>query len=204
MSIVKLLNPRDRIVAVPLALIETAVFFCVLSSAYFLLVSLVYQVLAADELRLAVLDPGTWFGPLPAWLWIIEGGVYMLLVTVYWAPGERLVNDSEVLAFAIFLLLAALTFAVFNYDAVRSVGSTVWSAWTGQVDEAGPPTDGAPDGAAPAATPPATDTAPATAAAATTGAETSPAADTTPATASATEPADTGPATSTATAPVSE
>lgn len=204
MSIVKLINPRDRIVAVPLALIETAVFFCVLSSAYFLLVSLVYQMLAAEELRLAVLDPGTWFGPLPAWMWIIEGGVYMLLITVYWAPGERLVNDSEVMAFAIFLLLAALTFAVFNYGAVSSVGDTVWNAWTGQVADAEAPADGAPEGAAPAATTPAADTAPDTAAATTMVADTAPAADTAPTTASATGRPDTGPATSAATAPVSE
>jgi len=43
------------------------------------------------------------FGSLPWWMWVIEGLVYLFILTVYWAPGEDAAMDAcELRAFALF------------------------------------------------------------------------------------------------------
>jgi len=49
------------------------------------------------------------FGSLPWWMWVIEGLVYLLILTVYWAPSEdAAMNQCELRAFVIFACVAAV------------------------------------------------------------------------------------------------
>jgi hypothetical protein len=66
----------------------------------------------------------------PVWGWILAGGVYLLIVTIYWAPGEKEENEAELLAFVLFLvatLLVGGAWLQWRYHALSATAKTFWS-----------------------------------------------------------------------------
>ena len=55
----------------------------------------------------AAVEPakGSWLTTTPAWMWIIAAVGYVLLVTLYWAPGDQQLDDTELRAFGVFVVV---------------------------------------------------------------------------------------------------
>ena len=95
------------------SLIESLVFLA-LTSAYFAGVPRLWSLLTG--------------GP-SAWAWVIPGAVYLAGVTIYWAPGEEKVNESEIRGFVVAVLLVALVGAVYieaKHGLLSAAVATFW------------------------------------------------------------------------------
>ena len=108
MSILKALGIRS----VVLSFLEVGLFFLVITPLYFSLLATVYALVsgqgsrldwAVTVLPLAPASLGRWAGILPVWMWALELIGYLLLVTIYWAPGEERVDRAELGGLMIFL-----------------------------------------------------------------------------------------------------
>ena len=98
-----------------LSIMEVAVFLA-LSVAYFMFLPRVYGLLA-ERLDLSSTT-------VPIWVWVLMGGLYLLIVTVYWLPGEKPSNDTELLAFVIVIaavLVVGAVYAETKYDILSNL-----------------------------------------------------------------------------------
>jgi len=110
-GIVRRLRIEDRTIATVLSFVEMIVFFGVISTAYFALMCGAYVRIAAwaDTDLLQGVGYGDWPGLLPAWMWIVSGLLYLLLITLYWAPSQDAqVNQAELRGFVLFLVVIAV------------------------------------------------------------------------------------------------
>ena len=67
--------------------------------------------------------------PVPVWVWIVLGALYLLIVTIWWAPGADADNETELHAMAIVfavVLLAGAVYAEYQHGAVSGVASEFW------------------------------------------------------------------------------
>jgi hypothetical protein len=117
MSLLKRLGIHSAV----LSFVEIVLFFLVITGLYFGLLSSLYAVVAGSAAKVSAsmvfvpLMPsnlGDWAGILPAWMWILEGLGYLLLITIYWSPGEAEVDESELRGFVIFVVTALVALAV--------------------------------------------------------------------------------------------
>jgi len=90
MSMLRHFGIKDKIAYTALSFIEIALFFAASFGAFY-----------------ALYRRATTAG-VPVWAWILAGGVYLLIVTIYWAPGEKDQNEAELRAFVLFLLVAVV------------------------------------------------------------------------------------------------
>jgi len=75
------------------------ILFLGLSAAYFLGLPRLYQALFG--------------GAAPGWLWFVLGLLYLLIVTIWWSPGEQADNDVELRALTVVFLLAIVVAGVY-------------------------------------------------------------------------------------------
>jgi len=111
MSLSVWLGVRGRYATFLVALVEQAFFFTVVTSLYFVAVRALYQWFAPGPVRVGwetFVNPPAWFAGLPPWMWLLQGAGYLLLITIYWAPGREEANSMEVTAFAVLLGLAVI------------------------------------------------------------------------------------------------
>ena len=113
MSVLVRLGVRSTI----LSLIETCWFFLVMTPVYFIVVSCVYALASRQWQGFAELVGASGvlassFKILPVWMLIVEGLGYLLLITIYWAPGQAEANTAEVRALALFLAMAVVALVV--------------------------------------------------------------------------------------------
>ncbi|MCE5325138.1 MAG: hypothetical protein LLG01_01865 [Planctomycetaceae bacterium] len=71
------------------------------------------------------------FTEVPVWLWFVQGGVYLLLVTIYWAPVGEGVNEIELRALVLTMLAALIAAAAANFALVSGLAETFWNIITG-------------------------------------------------------------------------
>lgn len=87
-----------------------------------------------------------WLASTPVWMWIIAGVGYVLLVTLYWAPGDGKLDDAELRAFAVFVavvVIGGLVFVNVQYDgAVTSQLKLFWTIVSGHYQPSSPATAG--------------------------------------------------------------
>lgn len=120
-----------------LAALETAVFFCVLVPAWLLLAALAYRALpaaAGGRTESAPGGPLGWLGTLPVWMWMIQGAGVLLLLTLYWVPGEEETSRIELGGLVRFLVIAAgilVAWAQLTGGLVTDFLSTYWQALGG-------------------------------------------------------------------------
>ena len=112
---------------------------------YFSLLATVYALVsgqgsrldwAVTVLPLAPASLGRWAGILPVWMWALELIGYLLLVTIYWAPGEERVDRAELGGLMIFLVVAVvggLAWVDYRHKAVYTAVETFWRIVTGQM-----------------------------------------------------------------------
>jgi hypothetical protein len=141
MSILKALGVRSMV----LSFLEVAMFFVVFTQVYFLLLAVPYALavkaggqLAAWMLFLPLLPSslGQWGGILPVWMWAVELAGYVLLVMIYWSPGEAPVDRAELGGLVIFLIVAVvggLAYADYRYRAVEDAAQIFWRILSGQM-----------------------------------------------------------------------
>jgi hypothetical protein len=67
---------------------------------------------------LSLLTLGELFGSMPWWMWVIEGGLYLLLVNGYWISGDSDLDRCEVRAFGVFALMVAAGLLVVHWRAI--------------------------------------------------------------------------------------
>lgn len=65
----------------------------------------------------------------PVWMWILAGGAYLLIVTIYWAPGEKEDNEVELRAFVLFLVVALVVGGVLLESFFGAVSGTAKTFW---------------------------------------------------------------------------
>ncbi len=141
MSIFKALGMRSIV----LSFLEVGVFFLVITPLYFSVLATSYALLSGPVGRLdwsmvvLPLSPvglGQWGGILPVWMWAVELAGYLLLVTIYWAPGDSSLDRAELGGLVIFLVVAVvggLAWLDYRYRAVREAAETFWRIVTGQM-----------------------------------------------------------------------
>ncbi|MCE5278669.1 MAG: hypothetical protein ABFD92_13315 [Planctomycetaceae bacterium] len=71
------------------------------------------------------------FTEVPVWLWFVQGAVYLLLVTIYWAPAGEGINEIELRALVLTMLAALVAAGVANFALVRGLAKTFWNIITG-------------------------------------------------------------------------
>lgn len=59
-------------------------------------------------------------GTAPWWVWIIEGLLYLLLITIYWAPGQSDQDKCELRAFGLFLLTVVVAAIVVYWSQIAA------------------------------------------------------------------------------------
>jgi hypothetical protein len=138
MSILKALGIRSM----ALSFLEVLVFFLVLTQVYFLLLAVPYAlaIRAGGQLNAGmVLLPliptslGQWGAILPVWMWAVELAGYVLLVTIYWAPGDSGLDRAELGGLVIFLVAAVVGGLVYEYRAVGEAVDMFWRILSGQM-----------------------------------------------------------------------
>ncbi|MHC4982141.1 MAG: hypothetical protein ACYTF6_03105 [Planctomycetota bacterium] len=105
MSLMRILGVRNSL----LSFVETVVFFGVAVPAYFLITGMIYVgiAVAAGEVPTKTFHSlGSLFGALPVWMWVIQGAVLLLLIVIYWTPGDEELNRIEVRSLVCFFVLA--------------------------------------------------------------------------------------------------
>ncbi len=71
---------------------------------------------------------------LPIWGWILLGAAYLVLVTIWWSPGEKADNEKELLAFAIVAAGTVIVGGIFiqaKYGTLLRLWSTFWEIMLG-------------------------------------------------------------------------
>jgi len=58
------------------------------------------------------------------WMWFIQGGLYLLLVTVYWAPGDKGVNENELRALVLMMILTIVVLGIRYWEGVMGFVDT--------------------------------------------------------------------------------
>jgi len=111
MSLLRHFGIKDRVVYTVLSFVEITVFFALSVLAFYGLY------------RLAVT------AGVPVWAWILAGGAYLLIVTIYWAPGEKQDNEAELRAFVLFLVVALVVggcLLEMYYKGLSATWNTFW------------------------------------------------------------------------------
>lgn len=70
---------------------------------------------------------------MPIWMWVILGVVYLLIVTVWWAPGSEKDDKTELIALSIVsatTLVAVGIVIEWQYEAVSDVAREFWNILT--------------------------------------------------------------------------
>ena len=65
----------------------------------------------------------------PVWGWILAGAAYLLIVTVYWAPGEKEDNEAELAGFVLFLAISAVVGGVLLESWFGALSGAVKTFW---------------------------------------------------------------------------
>jgi len=88
----------------------------------------------------------SWLVSTPVWMWIVAGAGYVLLVTLYWAPGDQQLDDAELRAFGVFVVtvvVVGLLYLEFRYDhAVTKQLRLFWTIVSGHYVARGGETSG--------------------------------------------------------------
>jgi hypothetical protein len=141
MSILKALGVRSM----ALSFLEVLLFFLVLTQVYFLLLAVPYAlaIRAGGQLNFWMVSLplipsslGQWGEVLPVWMWVVELAGYVLLITIYWAPGDAGLDRAELGGLVIFLTAAVvggLAYADYRYRAVEEAASVFWRILSGQM-----------------------------------------------------------------------
>jgi hypothetical protein len=111
MSILRHFGIKDRVVYTLLSFVEITGFFFVSVLAFYGLYRLAVTV------------------GVPVWAWILAGGAYLLIVTIYWAPGEKEDNEAELRAFVLFLVVGLIVGGIWlqaKYHAISATWNTFW------------------------------------------------------------------------------
>ena len=136
MSILARIGVRSTL----LSMVEVVFFFGVLTVAYFVGVSTLYVAVtdAGDEpiSRLFTssypfADLGELLFLVPVWMWFVQVAGYLLLVTIYWAPGDEGINRTEMRALVLTMLLACLAAGIRFHRTVAQLAQTFWKIVTG-------------------------------------------------------------------------
>ena len=109
MSLTVRMGVKSFVPALVLSICEILV-FAALSVGYFWLLKVAY---------VAAFDTAT-----PAWLWIIASIVYLILLCVWWAPGEDANNKAEVWALVIVALVTLSVLVVWQRGPVGDALNT--------------------------------------------------------------------------------
>jgi hypothetical protein len=132
MSILKALGLRS----VLLSFLEVVLFFAVITPLYFSLVATPYALAKSQQLDatmlLLPLSPAglaLWAAILPVWMWAVEIAAYLLLVTIYWAPGDPAQNRAELGGLVLFIVLAAAGGIAWLEASHRYVSQVIWTFW---------------------------------------------------------------------------
>jgi hypothetical protein len=119
-----------------LSFVEILVFFRVISWAYFALIGLMYALFSGQIGRVSgsmvamwnfPVGLSSWFGVVPVWMWILMGLGYLLLITIYWAPGEAATSQSELRGFVLFVLVGLVAGGIYiqlKYQGITMVAET--------------------------------------------------------------------------------
>ena len=138
MSLTRRLGVRNMF----LSFLETGVFFFFLVPLYFLLTSLLFVGLAA---ALGSLKEGfalsghggvlgsltALLGALPVWMWILQGAGFLLLITIYWSPGDEASDRTEVLGLILFLLTVVGFLGLYHWRFLGDLAATYWQILKG-------------------------------------------------------------------------
>ena len=65
-----------------------------------------------------------------AWMWIVAALVYLLIVTLWWSPGEHAADDTELHALAIVLVAAAIAAGIYvelKYGLIWNLCKEFWN-----------------------------------------------------------------------------
>ena len=135
MSILKAIGVRSAI----LSFLEIALFFLVITPLYFSTVGTICALATGQSVTTGMfLMPyahlDQWSGILWIWMWLIEAVGYLLLITIYWAPGEAGLDEVELRGLVIFSLAAAVVGAVWlqtHGQYLSNIASTFWSIMNG-------------------------------------------------------------------------
>jgi len=134
MSLTRRLGVKNAVVS----FVEILVFFRVISWAYFALICLMYALFSGQIGRVTgsmvamwtfPLGLGAWFDVVPIWMWILVGLGYLLLIKIYWAPGDEAANESELKGFVLFALLGLVAGGIYiqaKYSGISMVARTFW------------------------------------------------------------------------------
>jgi len=121
-----------------LSFVEILVFFRVISWAYFALIGLMYALFSGQVGRVSgsmvamwnfPVGLSSWFVVVPVWMWILMGLGYLLLITIYWAPGEEATSQSELKGFVLFVLVGLVVGGIYiqlKYQGITMVAETFW------------------------------------------------------------------------------
>ena len=136
MSILARIGVRSTL----LSMVEVVFFFGVLTVAYFVGVSTLYVAVtdAGDESISRLFTSSYPFADLgemlllvPAWMWFVQVAGYLLLVTIYWAPGDEGINRTEIRALVLTMVLACLVAGIYFHHTVAQLAQTFWKIVTG-------------------------------------------------------------------------
>ncbi len=133
MSLLKALGLRS----VLLSFLEVVLFFAVITPLYFSLAATPYALVKARQelnatMVLMPLSPAGlvgWSAVLPVWMWALEIAGYLLLVTIYWAPGDPDQSRTELRGLVLFLVLAVVGGIAWLEISHRYVSQVLWTFW---------------------------------------------------------------------------
>ena len=111
MSILRHFGMKDRISYTIASFVEITVFFAASVGAFYGLYKLATS------------------AGVPVWGWILAGAAYLLIVTIYWAPGDKDQNEAELRAFVLFLVMALVVGGVlleWFYQGLSGTAKTFW------------------------------------------------------------------------------
>jgi len=66
---------------------------------------------------------------IPVWLWVVLAVGYLLIVTVWWSPGDEKANNTELIALAVVVVVAAIAGGIFvehKYGGISGTWDTFW------------------------------------------------------------------------------
>ena len=131
---------RTGIRSTLLSTVEVVFFFGVLTVAYFVGVSTLYVAVTdvGDESISRLFTSSYPFADLgellflvPVWMWFVQVAGYLLLVTIYWAPGDEGINRTEMRALVLTMVLACLVAGICFHRTVAHLAQTFWKIVTG-------------------------------------------------------------------------
>ena len=67
----------------------------------------------------------------PVWMWFIEIAGYLLLVTIYWVPGDEDSNRTEMRALVLTMVLACVGAGIYFRGTVVHLARTFWKIVAG-------------------------------------------------------------------------